>query len=257
MIGVFDSGVGGLPVLAEIRRAIPDADLLYYADTARLPFGTRSTNFILQLAREAGERFFSWDVDFLQVACGTVSALALPVIAGAAGCPAAGVIDPVISDLLADKRRRILLLATEATVRSGVFVERLRAADPSVSVLPIGCPLFVSFAENGITDRSDPALLSLLLRTLAPGQYYLPDAILLGCTHFRLLAPAIGSLFPGVPLYDCGQSAVRALTTKDPSPGKGSGKLRIVVSDGAERFREAAKRVIGLPDTQSVELLPP
>ena len=256
MIGVFDSGVGGLPVLAGIRRAFPDADLLYYADTARLPFGTRSPAFIRQLAREAGERFAAWGIDFLQVACGTVSALALPVIAAAAGCPSAGVIDPVVSDLLSDKRRRILLLATDATVRSGVFTERLRAADPSVSVLAIGCPLFVSFAENGIVDRGDPALLSLLLRTLAPGQYYLPDAILLGCTHFRLLAPAIGSLFPGVPLYDGGQSAVCALA-KRPALASGSGKLRIVVSDGAERFREAAERVIGLPEGQTVELLSP
>lgn len=255
MIGVFDSGIGGLSVLFALRNALPSADFLYYADTARLPFGTRSPALIRRFAREAGEKFAAWGVDYLQVACGTVSALALDEIAAAAGCPAAGVILPVAREIAAAGRRRVLILSTEATARSRVFETALASENPGFVSLSLGCPLFVSFVENGFSSRSDPALLSFLGRTLAPGQSFFPDAVLLGCTHFRLLSPAISSLFPGVPLFDCGEAAARALAAAPAgrTPAKGRGSLRVCVSDNPERFRLAAERALGFPSGVSIE----
>lgn len=254
MIGVFDSGVGGLFVLSALRAAMPDADFLYYADTARLPFGVRSPDLIRRYAREAGARFAAWGVDSLQVACGTVSALALGEIGDAAGCPVAGVIRPVAREIAAAGRRRVLILSTEATAASRVFDEALAAESPGTVTLSLGCPLFVSLVENGFSSRYDPALLSFVGRTLAPGQTFFPDAVLLGCTHFRLLSHAVAALFPGVPLFDCGEAAARALADS-PAGRKETGRasVRILVSDNPDRFRRAALRVGALPDGATVE----
>ena len=245
MIGVFDSGIGGLSVLSALRAAYPEADLLYYADTARLPYGGRSPALIRRFAREAGERFAAFGVDYLAVACGTVSALALDAIADAANCPVSGVVLPVVRAIVRDGRRRVLILSTEATANSRVFEKELAARAPGVDLLSLGCPLFVPLVENGVFAPNDPALLSLLGRTLSPGMTFFPDAVLLGCTHFRLLSPAIASLFSGVPLYDCGEAAAGAVPERF---GRGNGTLRIFVSDGPDAFRRAALRAGGLPD---------
>lgn len=247
MIGVFDSGVGGLTVLAALRRALPRADLLYYADTARLPFGSRSPALIRRFAHEAGERFRLFGADVIQVACGTVSALGLDEIAAAARCPVSGVILPVVERIASDRKRRVLILSTEATANSRAFETALSQRIPGVAALSLGCPLFVSLVECGFCAKNDPALLSLVGRTLLPGQTFFPDAVLLGCTHFGRLSPLIASLFPGVPLYDCGETAATALAASPAGRAeRGAGKLRVLVSDGAERFKRAAERVTGL-----------
>ena len=244
MIGVFDSGIGGLSVLAALRSAYPSADLLYYADTARLPYGGRSPALIRRFAKEAGERFKGWGADFVQVACGTVSSIALDAFAAAAGCPVSGVVLPVVGSLAQNGCHRVLILSTEATARSRVFEAALSEKRPGIKTLSLGCPLFVPLIENGFFARNDPALLSLVGRILAPGQTFFPDAILLGCTHFRLLAPLISSLFPGVPIYDCGEAAAIAVPARF---GGGGGSLRVYVSDDPERFRLAAERTGSLP----------
>ncbi len=251
MIGVFDSGIGGLFVLSALRAALPEADLLYYADTARLPYGARSPALIRRFAREAGERFAGWGADRVQVACGTVSALALDEFRAAANRPVSGVIAPAVREVIKSGVRRVLILSTEATARSLAFDRALTGEDPGIVPLSLGCPLFVPLIENGFFAKNDPALLSFIGRVLAPGQTFLPDAILLGCTHFRLLSPAISSLFPGVPLYDCGEAAARALAKTERSQGGGS--LRVVVSDGPDRFLSAAENAGALPPGTVVE----
>ena len=252
MIGVFDSGSGGLSVLSALRAAYPRADLLYYADTARLPYGGRSPALIRRFAREAGERFAALGADYLAVACGTVSALALDEITTAARCPTSGVIRPAVDLLARGGRRRVLILSTEATANARAFETELLARTPGAVALSLGCPLFVPLIENGYFSPNDPAVLSLLGRTLSPGQTFFPDAVLLGCTHFRLLAGAIASLFPGVPLYDCGEAAAGAVPAEF---GRGDGTLRVLVSDAPERFRRAAIRAGGLPDGVEVETI--
>ena len=251
MIGVFDSGIGGLFVLSALRAALPDADLLYYADTARLPYGARSPALIRRFAREAGTRFKRWGADRIQVACGTVSALALDDFRAAANCPVSGVVAPAVREVVAFGARRVLILSTEATAASLAFDRALTEEDPGVVPFSLGCPLFVPLVENGFFAKNDPALLSFIGRILAPGQTFLPDAILLGCTHFRLLSPVISSLFPGVPLFDCGEAAARAFAAAGQFPGSGS--LRILVSDGPDRFRRAAETATALPPGATVE----
>ena len=251
MIGVFDSGIGGLFVLSALRAALPEADLLYYADTARLPYGARSPALIRRFAREAGTRFSGWGVDQIQVACGTVSALALDEVASAAGCPVSGVLSPAVREVVAFGARRVLILSTEATAASLAFDRALTEEAPGIVPFSLGCPLFVPLIENGFFAKNDPALLSFIGRILAPGQTFLPDAILLGCTHFRLLSPAISSLFPGVPLFDCGEAAARALAASEQVPGGGS--LRVLVSDGPDRFLRAAEKATALPSGTAVE----
>ena len=252
MIGVFDSGIGGLSVLSALRAAYPCADLLYYADTARLPYGGRSPALIRRFAREAGERFAAFGADYLAVACGTVSALALDEIAATANCPVSGVIRPVSETLARDGRRRVLILSTEATAGSLAFEAALSERIPGVATLSLGCPLFVSLVECGFCSPNDPALLSFVGRTLAAGQTFFPDAVLLGCTHFCRLSPSISALFPGVPIYDCGEEAARALADSPVGRSEvGSGSLQIFVSDNPDRFRAAAERAIALsPDVR-------
>ena len=239
MIGVFDSGIGGLAVLGLLRKAYPAADLLYYADTARLPYGGRSPSLIRRFAKEAGERFFGRGADFVLVACGTVSSLALDEFKAAANCPVAGVVLPAVETIAQSGARRVLILSTEATARSWVFEAALAEKRPEVETLSLGCPLFVPLVENGCFSANDPALLSLVGRTLSPGQTFFPDAILLGCTHFRLLSPLISRLFTGVPVFDCGEAAAGAVPE---AFGQGNGTLRVLVSDDPDRFRLAATR---------------
>ena len=143
MIGVFDSGIGGLSVLAALRSAYPAADLLYYADTANLPYGGRSPALIRRFAKEAGKRFGGWGADCVQVACGTVSSLALDDFAAAAGCPVSGVVLPVVDTISRDGRRRVLILSTEATARSRVFDAALTAKRPGVATLSLILPSFL------------------------------------------------------------------------------------------------------------------
>ncbi len=273
MIGVFDSGIGGLGALSTLRRLLPEADLIYFGDTARVPYGTRSTERICRYTEEALQFLSSMGANTVLAACGTVSSVALPRLFCPEPVPSPcaafdlpyrpsclfGIVEPAIR--AAVRYRRIAVLGTSATVRSHAF-RRALIKQGATAVFEHPCPLFVSLAENGFTDGEDAAVLSLVSRILSPVRAFSPDAVILGCTHFPYLSDAIAKVLPQAFLIDAGREAAETLAAsfresaekkKDLCPD-GAGKERslsgaartlVYVSDNAEGFCQAAARFLG------------
>ncbi len=242
MIGVFDSGLGGLSALKEIRRRFPHTDAVYLADTARLPYGAHTRASILRYAKEALSFFEAMKADAVLFACGTVSALALEELKRESQRALYGIIAPTVEAARQlPRKKKIALLGTEATIRSGAFAAALTNALPSLSLLPIACPLFVSLAEDGFVDKGNPVTTAAVRHYLLPLKDEKPDAVLLGCTHFSLLAPFIRRLLPQTPLLDCGGLAAASL----PPQAEGEGSLRFFVTEGGSRFAAKASRILG------------
>ena len=241
MIGVFDSGVGGLSAVTALRQRFPKIDILYFGDTAHMPYGVRSDCEILALATHAADLLLSLGADRLIAACGTVSAVALPTLQSILHVSIDGVADAAADE--ASDGRRIAVLGTDATVRSGAFTRLLRIRAPEAEVRALACPRFVEMAENGDTDESDPRIMRAVREVLSPLSHFDPDRVILGCTHFPLLSRAIGRVFPAARLIGSGNAAAARLSHEIPNTG--SGKTRILVSGDAEGFRTAAKRLFG------------
>lgn len=251
MIGIYDSGLGGLTVLRHVRRLLPNADILYFGDTEHLPYGTRSPDLIRRYAEGAMRFFLSEGISALLVACGTVSTVALDAISGAVPFPTVGITLPSVAAAAASGARRIAVLGTSATVGSGAYERLLCHAIAGVTVLSVPCPLFVSLVENGITDRSDPALRLLVARYLAPCFSFRPDTVMLGCTHFPVLSEVIGDLLPHARLIDCGLAAARTFASLALNVGESA--TRYCVSDNPDRFRLAAAHIYPIAANAVIE----
>lgn len=245
MIGVFDSGLGGLTALWELRRLRPDLDIVYFGDTAHVPYGTRSPEMIRRFAGEAIGFLSGLGAEAILVACGTVSSVALPLLESRAACPLFGVVEPAADAAYRlSRNRHIGILATEATVQSHAFEDALRRLGP-VATRSIACPLFVSLAENGFTAPDDPVARAAAEHYLAPLRGSDLDTLILGCTHFPLLAAHIHRALPGVRLIGAGEAAAAALVAT--MPRVGHGELTVYASDAPERFRSSAARILGTP----------
>ena len=242
MIGIYDSGIGGLTALSRLRSRLTRADLLYLADTAHLPYGEKSPRQIREYARSAFSFLERQGVSQILVACGTVSTSVLEADPILDTLPSVGVVRPAVDRALASGCKRIAVLATSATVASGVFQRLLRAS--GCSVLPLACPSFVPLIEGGV-HLDDPRLLTHVRTVLAPLLAFAPDAILLGCTHFPILSPLIAGLFPSARLIDSAQTAADSLvyTEEDGEHGETS----FFVTDDPARFREAAQAIYPIP----------
>lgn len=252
-IGIFDSGLGGLSAVREIRALLPHEDLVYFGDTGRVPYGTRSTETI--------RRYAAQDIRFLQshadckaivVACGTVSANALDDLRTGNPVPILGVIEPAVAAAArATENKKIGVIATPSTIASDAYARALHALDDRLAVTSCACALFVPLVENGFVDPDDPIPRLTAERYLAPIRASGADTLILGCTHYPLLAPVISRVLPGVTLIDTGYEAAHALrqllTQKEMhSPSSGSGAASFYVSDEPHDFARAASRFLGL-----------
>ena len=210
-IGVFDSGVGGLTVLRELRSQIPDESLVYLGDTARVPYGTKSSPTVLRYAHEAAHFLLSQQVKLLVVACNTASAVALDDLAKHNQVPVVGVIEPGARRALEVTRNgRIGVVGTEGTIRSGAYERALRAGRPDVVVHAAACPLFVPLAEEGWA-RHEVARLTAH-EYLAPLLEQGIDTLVLGCTHYPLLKEMLQEVVgPDVQLVDSAQETAKAV----------------------------------------------
>jgi len=243
-IGIFDSGLGGLTALKEIRRALPGEDLVYFGDTARVPYGTRSRDTILRYAAQDIRFLLSLSIKAVVVACGTVSTVALEALRP--GCPVyiEGVLQSAVDGALAVTKGRVAVLGTPSTIASGAYEKHLRAGGAS-DVLSVACPLFVPLVENGFFAR-DNALARLAVEEyLAPVKRWGADTVILGCTHYPLLAGVIGDyLGDGVTLVDAGRqtalTVAKRLKKDGLLSGKSSGSCRYYVSDAPEHFSRLA-----------------
>ncbi|MBM3318970.1 MAG: glutamate racemase, partial [Candidatus Eisenbacteria bacterium] len=191
-IGVFDSGIGGLTVVRELRAELPGEEILYFGDSARVPYGTKSPETVRRFTRECVAFLIRRDIKLLVVACNTASAVALPLLAGELTIPVVGVIEPGVRAALArTRRRRIGVIGTEGTIASGAYRRALEGSVPGVEIHERACPLFVPLAEEGWLDGDVPARVArAYLGPLAAGGI---DTLILGCTHYPLLRSVIAA----------------------------------------------------------------
>ena len=257
-IGVFDSGLGGLTVVRAILERLPAEDLVYLGDTARVPYGTRSPKTVLSYARSCARKLCEHDIKLLVVACNTVSAVALDLLAVELDIPVLGVIEPgARAGVRASASGRIGVIATAGTVDSGAYPRAISGADTRAEAFMEPAPLLVPLAEEGWTEGEVPAL--VVRRYLAPLAKAGIDTLVLGCTHYPLLRGVIAREIEviakrPVPVVDSAeataQELVLMLESRELCATRASvGRLRVLVTDMPKRFGEVASRFLGQPVT--------
>jgi glutamate racemase len=251
-IGVFDSGIGGLTVVRALRKRLPSEDIVYFGDTARVPYGTKSRDTVVRFSRESLIFLLRRDVKLVVVACNTASAVALPTLQKAVSLPMIGVILPgVAAALKASGRRRIGVIGTEATIGSGAYDRALRQADEELYVLQQPCPLFVPLAEEGWTTGDVPRLAAR--RYLAPLIESGIDTLILGCTHYPMLRDVIAEVAGGeIRLVDSAEETARETaalleSTQRANTQSACGSCRVFVSDAAAHFESIGSAFLGEP----------
>lgn len=256
-IGVFDSGVGGLTVLKALQERLPAEDYLYLGDTARLPYGTKSAQSVTRYALQCTRLLVDRGVKLLVVACNTASSMALSALQEAyPGLPVVGVVRPgARAGCHVTRTRRIAVIATESTVNGGAYEAAIRELCPEMEITALACPLFVALAEEGWTSGGvAEAVAERYLGSLfAGGDEDGPDTLVLGCTHFPLLAPAIAKVVgPGVAIIDsaattAAEVAERLEAAGLATPRPGPGRPRFLATDGAARFARVGGLFLGRP----------
>jgi glutamate racemase len=259
-IGVLDSGLGGLTALRELIRLMPGEDFVYFGDTGRVPYGTRSAETILRFTRQDIRFLAAFDLKALVVACGTISSVAMPALE-ATGFPMIGVVGPAVEAAAkATRNGKIGLMATTASVRSGAYeralteIQHRAAGCRPCNLTAIACPLLVPLIENGRTGPDDPVLNTILAEYLEPLLAKNVDTLILGCTHYPHIMDAIASQAPGTALVDAGrEAALRCAALMPHTTSENTGKSRFFVSDTVDNFSSAAERFLGQPLQNPVE----
>lgn len=210
-IGVFDSGMGGLTCVAEIMKLMPNENIIYFGDTARVPYGNRSRETILEYARQDVNFVKKHDVKMIIAACGTVSSAVGQAKDFGGGVPFTGVVIPAVQAACAATRSgRIGVIGTAATIRSGAYGKAIRTIRQDAVIIGNACPLFVPLVENGITDKDDIVVKTMVSRYLEPIKRENVDTLILGCTHYPLLHDAIAEYMgEGVKLISSGAEAAK------------------------------------------------
>lgn len=245
MIGIFDSGLGGLTAYRALRRLLPDADVVYFGDTGRVPYGTRSREIILRYAKQDIAFLRSRGVDVLLAACGTVSSVVLDEISAQTDLPLVGVVDASVKEAVAATKNGVIgVIGTGATISSGAFEKKIRAHLPSAKVVSVPCPLFVSLVENGYIGRDCTVTRLVAEDYLSAVRASGADTLILGCTHFPIIADIIGDLLPGVTLINSGEAAAKAIA-KTYSGTREGGNSSFFVSDSPANFDEVARIFLG------------
>jgi len=244
-IGIFDSGVGGLTVFKAIRNQFPQEDIVYFGDTARVPYGPKSPKTIIDYSIQNARFLLQQNIKILVVACNTSSAVAIPALEEITDIPIIGVIQPgAEQSVLTTRNKRIGVIGTEGTVRSNAYSIAIKQLEPKAEVFSTPCPLFVPLAEEGWQDHSSAHLIA---------QEYLSfftnldiDTLVLGCTHYPLLKKTIQTAIgEEVRLVDSAEAITMYLQRYLPDDGNESvGNSCFYVSDSEEKFYQIAKRIL-------------
>jgi glutamate racemase len=245
-IGVFDSGVGGLTVLKALRETLPSENLIYFGDTARVPYGTKSPRTIIRYSIENTKLLKGFNVKMVVVACNTSSSYALEILKSEfQDIPIVGVITPGAKLAVSlTKSGRIGVIGTEATIKSGAYRKAINSLKPFFKVFEKACPLFVPLIEEGWLD--DPITLEVARRYLSPLLEKEIDTLVLGCTHYPLIKDVIKEVCPNTTLVDSAEAVAKEVEKLLPSKNqKGKGEVKILVSDKTERFERIAKMIMG------------
>lgn len=243
-IGVFDSGVGGLTAVKELRRLMPEENIIYFGDTGRLPYGTRSRKTLLKYIEQDIAFLRRYDCKMVLAACGTVSTNITPELARSAGVPFLGVVEPAVNAACAvTKNGRIGVIATSASIRTGAYQQAAARLQPSFQVIGKACPLLVPLVENGFIQPDNEITEKVVRIYLDPVKEAGVDTLILGCTHFPLIGKIIGRVMgSGTVLIDAGgclaRQAQRELEKRE-AFGTG-GSTSYFVTDSTEDFAQIA-----------------
>ncbi len=257
-IGIFDSGVGGLTVLKEIRKILPDEKIFYFGDTARVPYGDRKKEFIIRYSKKITKFLLEQKVDAIVAACNTVSALALGELKTTFKIPIIGVIKAGVRTALnTTESNKIGVIATTATISSGKYEKEIKKLDNTKEVHSKACPLFVQLVEAGMTEGKEVNSALHLYLDEYKGKL---DTLILGCTHYPLLKKSISTIYPDWKIIDPAKET--ALELKEllkkkellKNDGLNGEKTRYYVTSNEEKFKNAGKVFLG-EDIQHVELV--
>jgi len=248
-VGVFDSGIGGLTVAHEIMRQLPNESIVYFGDTARVPYGPKSPDTVCRYSREIGAFLRDQDVKAIVIACNTATAHALPILRDELPIPVIGVVEPgARAAVRASGGGHIGVIGTTGTVRSGAYERAIRALEPDAVITVRACPLFVPLVEEGWMDH--PVTRQIAQEYLEPLVREKVTALVLGCTHYPLLKPLLCRILgPGVALIDSAAETAAEigrvlrehnLQSQDSAPAH-----RFVASDDPLQFLQLGQRFLG------------
>lgn len=263
-IAIFDSGIGGLTVFKEVSRLLPDEDIVYLGDTARVPYGIRSPETVTRYSFECSDFLIKQNVKILVVACNTVSAISLSEMRKNIPIPVIGVIEPGASAAVkSTTNNRIGIIGTEATIRSNAYLKAIKMLNPEIAVFSMACPLFVPLVEEGWTDGIIPKL--IVERYLKGMIDQTIDTLILGCTHYPLLKDIIKEVLANVLLIDSAVETARVVKEemlkkklqKAPDhSGQGKGSWKFFVTDSPEKFVKVGERFLqsDIKDIEKIKL---
>ncbi|MDB4882647.1 MAG: Glutamate racemase [Gemmatimonadetes bacterium] len=248
-IGVFDSGLGGLTVAHAIMRQLPGESLVYFGDTARVPYGPKSPDTVRRYSREITSFLLEQGVKAIVVACNTATAHALPVLRDELDVPVIGVVEPgARAAVRATRTGHIGVIGTAGTIRSEAYVRAIRAESADATVIALPCPLFVPLVEEGWTTHDATRLIAR--EYLAPFMGDAVDTLVLGCTHYPLLKPMIAEIVgPGVRLIDSAEETAadtrRMLAANELESRASDAAYRFIASDDPQQFLTLGRRFFG------------
>lgn len=248
-IGVFDSGLGGLTALSELKKILPNESFVYLGDLKRVPYGDKSYDELLDCARDDFSFLLKKDVKAILVACGTVSSnlsteqfKAVPVLCY-------GVILPAVKKAASvSKNKKIGIIATEASIRAGAYKKLLLQYCQDAEVFDVACPEFVPLIESGRVNRDDGEVLSVVKKYLLPLKQKKIDTLILGCTHYPLLSEVIKEILPDVLLVDVGKEAATAIAEEIKArslEGEGEKTQSFYVTARENEFKALAEKFLG------------
>lgn len=253
-IGIFDSGLGGLTVLKEIIQKFPEQDIIYFGDTARLPYGDKSPDTIVRFAIENATFLNSFGIQTLIVGCNSVSAYAINPLRKRFSFPIIDVVEPAVKCV---QSKKIAVLGTKATIRSGIYQSKIQEKIPGAEVTSVACPLFVPLVEENFL--SHPATKMIIQEYLRPVKEKGVDTVILGCTHYPLLASMIQEeLGEGVNLLSSASACAGEVANHLPkvkSSLSEKGIRKYYVSDDPIKFQKMGQQFLGVP-IQEVKLVP-
>ena len=262
-IAVFDSGIGGLTVVSALRRELPGEDIVYLGDTARVPYGGKSRATIERYSEEIAALLVGEGAKMVVVACNTASALGLPRLREVLSVPVEGVIEPgVEAALAATVTGHVAVLGTKATIGSGAYTHALQAARPGIRVTSLACPLLVPLVEEGLfEDALTDAVLHRYVAALRAGD---ADALVMGCTHYPLLATALArAAGPAITLVDSAANCARTVARRLDqlglrAPSGRAGSLDLSFTDTPDNFLQVVRLALGLEAGEArVRQVPP
>ena len=263
-VGVFDSGVGGLTVMREIMRQIPNESIIYFGDTARVPYGNKSKETVTRFSRQIVHFLKSHQVKTIVVACNTASAYALDELEKECDIPIMGVVKPGAKAAVeATRNGKIGVIATEATIGSGIYSHYIKELKSSATIYGKACPLFVPLVEEGLWE--DPVTEEIARRYLAELIDNDIDTLILGCTHYPLIRSTVRKVIGEQvtlvnPAYETAIELRRVLADngllREAAPKLGENQYQFYVSDMAEKFKVFANSIIkyGILSAKSVNI---